>query len=189
MTAICRTCGQKIPFVPFTRGVLTRIKNGATANELGWDETFYISICRKHGLEIIKYNPPKTQAQPEIAATPSIAPDAPAEPLPPATGDVSFNASSREIVRGAHRKKLSVRASDVFVLLIKGNPKDPANGRRIAERLGMHVTGGIGGAVISIRNKLLALNLTVLAQSGRVNSGYWIADLPTAEPVTVKVLR
>ncbi len=188
----CKSCGQRLPRValrvPFTVDVLTRIKNGATARELGWDEPFYLSVCRKHGLEPNVYTP-KRQAPPEIAASPPISPE-PVKPLAPATGPVTFNASTREIARGERRTTLSTRVCDVFVLICKGTPQLPANGRRIAERLSIkHVKSGIGSHVMVIRNRLRALNLSVISQSGRVNSGYWITDLASAIPIVVKVVR
>lgn len=30
---------------------LKRIRNGARAAELGWDQSFYVSVCRKHGID------------------------------------------------------------------------------------------------------------------------------------------
>ncbi len=181
--------------VPFTRDVLTRIKNGVTARELGWDDTFYISICRKHGLEPNVYTP-KPYTLSEIAATvPIVSPPKKIKSvksdksLPPAGGDVVFCASTCEIVRGGHTIKLTPRVAQVFASIVKGTPTEPANGRRIAERLGFDIRGGIGSQVLLMRAKLLRLNLSVRSQGGRINAGYWIADIPTAEFITVKVTR
>lgn len=38
------------PF-PYCPEALIKIRNGATAHMLGWDQTFYASVCRKHGIE------------------------------------------------------------------------------------------------------------------------------------------
>lgn len=181
-------------FVPYTKEALTRIKNGATATELGWSELFYARICREHGLERIIYRP-QTHIAPEIAA-PFVPPPKKTKPakgdksLPPATGPVIFYASTRTLSRGEHRAQLSPRVCDVFVLICKGTREQPANGRRIAERLSIkHVESGIGSHVMVIRNRLRLLDLSVISQSGRVNSGYWIADGSTATPIKVRVLR
>lgn len=192
----CASCGQKLPRpiterVPFTVDVLTRIRNGAMAHELGWDGTFYLSVCRKHGLapNVI---PPKTQAPPEIAVTIPVVPAAPietSEPPPPVTGDVFYNASTREIIRGEHRVKLSPGVADVFVLIIKGTAEHPANGRRIAERPGLDMRGGVGGQVMTLRARLLPLNIRIVSQGGRVNAGYWIGDVATGDDIIVKVTR
>lgn len=189
----CKHCGQKlrrpiVERVPFTIDVLTRIKNGVTAQELGWDEPFYISVCRKHGLAPNVY-PPKTQAPPEIGATAPLVPAAPSAPLPPATGGVVFDTPTRLITRGAHSARLSPRLAEVFALVAKGTPTHPANGRGIAERLGIHIRGGVGSQVMAIRAKLLPLNLQITSQVGRMNAGYWLADLSTHEPIKVRVTR
>ncbi len=177
---------------PFTADVLKWIAKGATSRDLGWDEPFYLSICRKHGLEPNVYTP-KSHTLSEIAASlpaPKAKPTKPAAPLLPAEGDVTFYASTREVLRGEHRTTLSSRVADVFALICKGTPQIPANGRRIAERLSLpSIDSGIGGKVTVIRNRLRPLNLNVIAQSGRVNSGYWIADIRSAELVKVRVLR
>lgn len=56
---------------------LKRIRRGARACDLGWDEAFYSSVCRRHGIEPIAS--PKTHVTPEIAATAlATAPPAPA---------------------------------------------------------------------------------------------------------------
>ncbi len=193
----CKECGQKLPTAPerqpFTVAALNRIKLGATARDLGWPETFYLSVCRKHGLQPNR-NTPKTQAQPEIASTPII-PDIPVpkqldKPSSPAEGVVTFYPATRMVTRGDHRAMLSHRVATVFAHVIKGTPDNPANGRQIAELVGLvHSGAGVGGQILSIRNKLFPLDLQVIAQSGKYNSGYWLADLHTAAPVKVRVLR
>lgn len=36
--------------MPYTRDAIAMIKEGASSFDLGWDQNFYLSICRKHGL-------------------------------------------------------------------------------------------------------------------------------------------
>jgi hypothetical protein len=38
-------------FVPYTRKVIQRIRNGASAKDLGWSDSMYDGICRSHGIE------------------------------------------------------------------------------------------------------------------------------------------
>jgi len=49
---------------PYTRDTLALIRDGASAADLGWDQNFYVSICRKHGLAGVAPAPPHDPALP-----------------------------------------------------------------------------------------------------------------------------
>jgi len=192
----CKECGQRLPTaperMPFTVAALARIKNGATARDLGWPETFYISVCRKHGLEPTRSHPPKTQAAPEIAAV--VAPPAPAAPMPdpeplPDNGECVFETSSRTLRRGALTLTLAPRQAELIVLIAKATTEHPAVGPYLAERMHIEVHGGIGGHIVALRKKVAPLGIKIGAVAGRSSSGYFIADQTTGSPLAVKVVR
>lgn len=168
----------------YNTDALARIKNGATARELGWDENFYTSVCRKHGLEQIRA--PKTQTTPEIETT---APLAPSNPEPLDDGEIIFETTTRLLRRGALTLTLAMRQSDLVVLITKSNHQHPATGRYLAERMHLDVHGGIGGHIIALRKKLAPLGIKIGAQVGRGGGGYFFADQTTGEPLIIKVAR
>jgi hypothetical protein len=40
---------------PYNPSTLELIRAGASSRELGWDASFYASVCRKHGIEGVPY--------------------------------------------------------------------------------------------------------------------------------------
>jgi len=182
------------PFVPFTRDVLTRIKNGATAAELGWDDTFYVSICRKHGLEIIKYSPAKTQATPVIAAVVKTEP-APAPTLKPLVttqppkGEASLNIITRVLSRGDATLTLPNRQAELLALLANATASNPMSGQFIAARMGLDAQGGVGGHIVALRKKLIPLGIKINADVGRGSGGYSVVDRTSNVRLRIAIVK
>lgn len=61
----------------YTRDTLTRIRNGATAEQLGWDEKRYLEVCHKHQIAPVRPPLPKV----DVLVAPPIAPTPVAVPL------------------------------------------------------------------------------------------------------------
>ena len=55
------------PRVPFNRDALVLIRKGASAAELGWSESFYVRICREHGVQPHVATKPAASVQPSDA--------------------------------------------------------------------------------------------------------------------------
>lgn len=186
-------------FTPYTKDAITRIKNGATAAELGWDVTFYTRVCREHGLpqNVLAL---KTHVVPVIADAPTIScaeakrpgkakkPDAAPIAAAPASAprpepETTFvegwilNLTTRFVTAGAASVQLSKQQVEVLRIINKGSSADPMNGRRIAQRVGVSsAPGNVGNAVSVLRAKLAPLRLNITSRAGRINSGYWLTD-------------
>lgn len=165
---------------------LNWIRNGATARDLGWDQNFYLSVCRKHGMKPIA-DASKTQATPEIAAS---VPIAPASPVPVVSNQgVRFHTLTNALFRDADHVTLSPRQAEIFVLIVKATEAHPATGRSMGLRLNLDEHGGIGGHIVALRKKTARLNIKIAAVAGRGSGGYFIVDQLTDEPLSVVITK
>lgn len=177
---------------PYNPETLNHIRSGSTARALGWDEQFYLSVCRRHGIEP-RHTPtitvlPEIQPTPKLQPLPEPKPAPQAAPLRPADGPCIFDPRDRELRRGDHRVVLPRRQAEVFKLICKASPEHPANGRAMCIRLGMDHLSGVGGHVMALRERIAPLNLKINVRIARTESGYWIADLRSNEPLTVALI-
>jgi len=177
----CPTCGQPMQGAreraPFNPHALTRIKNGATAAELGWDQSFYESVCRKHGLPILKLPEPD---KPDAPQTPPVAPDAMLSPYhyDAATGVLRTD--------GNNRVRLLPPLNTVFLPLARLGAGGRLSGKLLGVRAGLsrqHVCR----MVQRLRTELAIVGLGIHAGNGRGSQGYRLVDADNHNPVRVRV--
>lgn len=138
-------------FAPYTRDTLARIRQGASARELGWDETFYASVCRKHGLRI-------PQAEPPSESSPVV---------------ISYNPRTRVLKRASASIVLPVRQGLLFETIARAGQDAPVTRAMIAMALGVGI-GSVGAYVTVLRDNLAKLHLDIAARGGRGTGGYRI---------------
>jgi DNA-binding response OmpR family regulator len=172
-------------FTPYTKDAITRIRNGATARDLGWPDSFYARVCRDHGLAVVSHAP-KTQA----ASTFSESDTAPEKPSPKqiSLGDCFYDPVTRILRRGETTTTFRESHGRVFAALIKSSPNETLlNGKDVADLTGLNpATGAVAVAIRELRDRLEAFDLKIESLRGRGNGGYWISDTSTDEFVKVQ---
>lgn len=182
----------------YDRDALDRIHAGASARDLGWDEPFYRTVCRNHGLVGV-----------EASAMPSVKEAAPLQPEPPSTpqprkcsalarvstsikGAVYYDAINREIYRNGAVVNLRGRDVDVFEALASVPVDMMAKGHMLAGILGLKPSS-MASYVAHLRITLrpLALGVKGIVGGGRVagvenKAGYYLSDFWSEQRIAIE---
>lgn len=159
---------------PYTRETLDRIRQGASAAMLGWDQQFYSTVCRRH--ELTAVNPP-----PPVVVAPPIAPP----PIVP-SGGYSFEKSTRVLRRGVTSATLTRRQAEMLLVFI-AQPGKSIQGADYAERIGISASN-VSSYVNQLRGAVEPVGLYVLGIMGRRVGGYLLIDQKTREPAVIHVV-
>lgn len=172
---------------PYTPDTLKRIKAGATARDLGWDDAMYASICWRH----------------QLRPSAPLPPPKPAPPLPPAElthhekleqrqngashlcGPVYFDRNTGHVERDGVKVELRRTLAMMFAALAAAPDGELVTGPTLCERAGV-VTGSAGTNARYLRLALAAINLGLYAKAGRVDSGYAIIDLTSKKRIAIE---
>lgn len=167
-------------FTPYTTAALAWIRKGATAGDLGWDDLFYRSVCRKHSIPP-NVSFPKTQAAPEIAEAPPISPE------PIRDGECVFDLRTMNLMRGGVVKTLTPRLGKLFCILATLPQGSRITGHLLADRQGIGSTN-ISTYVNSLREAIQPLGIFVKGHQGRQNAGYELLDDKTRGWIEIRIV-
>lgn len=174
-------------FAPYNPGTLNRIRKGSCARDLGWDDEFYRSVCRKHGIEPVTVMlstvvaPPRTPLSCSSAGVPKPAPTSVKSP----TGPVTYDIINREVRRGAVIVNLSGTAQAIFEYLRDVPDGHLAGGPAIAGSAGIG-TSSVATMVRALAKKLRPLGIGVEGVVASRRGGYYLIDLNRARRIKVE---
>lgn len=157
---------------PYNPSTLARIRAGATAPDLGWDQQFYLTVCRRHEIEPVAVARPTLVAPSSPAASIAAKTDEDEDLLPLAFADdiPRFDPAARRIYRRNKFAALNGRQAKVLDLLVAAN--DCVSSTEMAQRHGID-SNNIGAVINSLRTKLKRLRMWV---RGEMRRGYRLVD-------------
>lgn len=195
--ARCPTCGQPVPGVapvpraPYNPSALVRIKSGATAFDLGWDQNFYERVCREHGLAPVHMpdgvTPRPNLPPPAVPATPLSAaaaarPEPRAASVPSAGEALIIDRARRELRRNGKSVLLPRAVFDVFEVLARLPPTWTVSGDQMATRTGTSKPT-IKAYMSTLRTTLRPLGLDIPRRWRGDDRGYCLQDAVTEQRV------
>lgn len=168
-------------FHPFNRDALARIRRGATAADLGWDDTFYTRICRQHGVSPV-FTAPVTP----VAAT-QTAP-LPIDMLAHHPRRCAFDPATNILTRNQMSVTLTPRIGRLFLALgMSSTLGEHVTRRSLSDKLGIRADN-FGGYIQQLREAVGVLHIAVIAKMG-CGGGYSLVDSNTGQPLAVSILE
>jgi hypothetical protein len=186
---------------PFNRDAIARIRKGATARDLGWDETFYVRVCRQHALPmmpsveptpVMELQPVAATIEPLAQALKSPPPLVPVVAVaiprtPTADGLVIVDVAARDVRRGAASIELTRKQIIVVATLARAAPHEYVAKQAIAPPLDIPASS-VGNYIYPVRAALRHLKVYLDSAKGRGCGGYRLLDAVTLEPLKCQVI-
>lgn len=170
---------------PYNRDTLALIRQGASASSLGWEQSFYTSICRRHGIE------------PAVAAVTTAVPAAEPTPIqqeiaraaPPPVDDAvcRIMVELGEVSRGAATIELTGQQINVLCVLARAAPHEFVARTTIARKVEIS-SDGVANYIALLRAHLRRLGLLLDSRMGR-GGGWRIVDQRTHDPVRFDIRK